>query len=66
LLDCYENPGNLSNFEKNLKTVKKKLQQKLCFSGQIIGFRGPFIFLSSGVMIDLKALQGFVVEGHLE
>ncbi len=66
LTDCYENPGNLATFERKLKSIQKKSQRRQNFSGKIVGYRGSFVFLSDGNMLDLKALQGFVVEGQLE
>ncbi len=66
LTDCYENPGNSFEFEKNLKVVRKRFQQcQSSFTGKVVGYRGPFVFLDSGSILDLKAIQGFVVEGNL-
>jgi hypothetical protein len=66
LMDCYEYPGNLTRFEKYSKSVRKRSRFCQGFSGKVVGYRGPFIFFDDGNILDLKALQGFVVEGNVD
>jgi len=34
-------------------------------NGSIVGYRGSFLFLNSGKVVDIKGLQGFVVRGSM-
>lgn len=59
------------DFRKNYSQPPKELERIYLkskpvfgsFNGRIVGYRGSFVYLDTGKVIDLKKLQGYVVRG---
>lgn len=66
LTPCYAKPNEIEalNFMKD-KVGRKRIYQYDEIEGIITGYRGHFIFVTEKNIIDLRTLQGFVVEGDL-
>ena len=59
----------LNNYSKPPDTLEKKLLRSQSLfgvaRGSIVGYRGSFVFLDSGTVIDFRELSGYVVRGSV-